>query len=66
MADILVFYINLAEENRIGKTLYVLVVCTMYMFNYLLIFAAICKFHLIVNLNNCFTKRSDSFVLSVT
>ena len=47
MADILVFYINLAEENRIGKTLYFLVVCTMYLFNYS--WGVLPKFHLIVN-----------------
>ena len=64
MADILVFYINHAEENRIGKTLYFLVVCTVYMFNYLL--RSFTQIPPDCELNNCFTEGSDSFVLSVT
>ena len=64
MADILVFYINLAEENRMGKTLFFLLVCTVYMFNYLL--RSFTQIRPDRRLNNCFTKKSDSFVLSVT
>ena len=64
MADILVFYINLAKENRVGKTLYFLVVCKMYMFNYLL--RSFTQIPPDRKLNNCFTKRSDSFVLGIT
>ena len=48
MADILVFYINLAEENRIGKTLFFLLVCTVYMFNYIC-WGVLPKFDLIVD-----------------
>ena len=64
MVDIPVFYINLAKENRVGKTLYFLVVCKMYMFNYLL--RSFTQIPPDRKLNNCFTKRSDSFVLGIT